>query len=279
MRKNRIPIIFLIFAMCTTAGFADRAHEIAKTAGLFVRLTKQNAASQKNASSSATPAPAIPDDLYLGFLKKQSSLPDLEPERFLTADDFKILNATVPAGMNAKNHTDFAEFLADRGEGNIYGIVGYLYYVSSTPASPAVALSCGHGYVEATTDFHMGIGFDEAIAKEIRSSSSPYQNDLAQKSIVVEMTSMFSAACSPPWDFQMLTAMIGHPVKAVGQLILDNGDLPKPPGAFEVRFVPVSPPFSYWKIIPVTRFYVSKSDVICAPDSPDWKKIEEIMKE
>jgi len=282
MRKNRISILFLIFSLCFDCGFADRAHEIAKMADIFVKANARNAAKtelyKEDAHYSDILGPVSTNDVYLSFLKNQSTLPDFEPEKFLTANDFKILNASSPAGINEKNRTNFAGLLADLGEGNIYGIVGYVYYVSSGTSSSA-ALSCGHGYVEVEPDFRIGIGFDEAVAKEIRTGSSPSQDELAQKSIVVEMTQQFRANGVFSWSIPLLNAELGHPVKVVGQLILDNSDFQKPPGAFEVRLGTTSAPFSYWKIRPVTRFYISKSDILCAPDSPDWKKIEEIIKE
>ena len=285
MGKRNIIIPALVSALLFTVCFADRAHEIAKTADLFSKANASCLAPEKSSAASGvelSPSLADTGDLYLNFLKKQSTLPDFPPEKFLTEADFQKLSASIPQGLDSKNHTRFAEPLADLGEGNIYGLTGYLYYAStSAPFSPSAEHNhkeLNHNDTETGADYLLVIGFDGALAAGIKAGRVPSNEELSRKSVVAEMTPEFRSAGSPAWSIPLLAALLGRPVKLTGQLILDNSGLTGPVLPPDPKMAPQSP-LPCWKIRPVTGFYITKSDTMSPPDSADWKTMEEIMKE
>lgn len=281
MDKKKIIIPALISALLSAVCFADRAHEIAKTADLFSKANVSYLEPMKSSAAAAgvQPSPFLlnTDDLYLNFLKNQSTLPDFAPEKFLTETDFQKLSVSIPPGLDSKNHTQFAEPLADLGEGNIYGLTGYLYYASTSPPFSSSAV-LNQNYFDAGPDYFLVIGFDGALAAGIKAGRLPSNEELVQKSVIAEMTPRFRMTGNPEWSIPLLAALLGHPVKLTGQLILDNSGFtePVPPADSKtVRQVPAP----CWKIRPITGFYITKTDTMSPPDSADWKTMEEIMKE
>ena len=279
MPRKKIVTFSLVLVISAGCAFADRAHEIAKTASLFIRANAKNAEYLKSYAAKYASAFEIPQDLYLNFLKNQSTLPDFDPEKFLTEKDFEVLNASSPAGITAWNHADFSGLLSGLGEGNIYGLIGYVYYAS--PSEDRADGGSGSDYDDehgARNFFTIWLGFDEALAKQLREGQVPPKAELAAKSVTVEMTAQFFTASRPNWSLALLNAELGRPVKVVGQLIFDNGGLAGPSANNPVHAA-ASAGFSLWKIRPVTRFYIGRDDMLSAPASGDWKTIEEIMKE
>ncbi len=282
MEIKKITALFLVLALFSCRGFADRAHEIAKMAPVFMRANAKNEQNLKEYAKSPIskriPPPAVPDDLYLNFLKNQTTLPDFEPEKFLTEKDFVTLNAAAPAGITARNHAEFAGLFSGLGEGNICGLIGYVYYASSQEFCDAGCGSCEDDSANRKF-FTIGIGFDEALAKELRDGRVIPQAELAGKSVAVEMTAQFYTASNPNWSPELMSAEIGRPVKVIGQLIFDNAGHPAAVSASTATAASASAVFSLWKIRPVTRFYIGQGDKLSPPASAGWKTIEEIVKE
>src|SRR5207245_10787955 len=82
-------------------------------------------------------------DSYLDFLKDQDPDPSLASTKNLGAADFTSLEAKLPQlssksgkgkakkgqALGQSNHAAFANQLAGLGEGNIYTVIAYLYFV------------------------------------------------------------------------------------------------------------------------------------------------------
>ena len=81
-------------------------------------------------------------DAYLNFLKNQTPAAGTGISRYITQASIRTLDANTPAGITTRNHADFAAILSGPGirEGNIVGLVGYLYFVQRTGAE---STNCG----------------------------------------------------------------------------------------------------------------------------------------
>ena len=71
-------------------------------------------------------------DAYLNLLKNQTPAPSSGISRYITQTSIQSLDANTPAGITSHNHANFAATLSGPGikEGNIVGLVGYLYFVA-----------------------------------------------------------------------------------------------------------------------------------------------------
>src|SRR6266852_4227338 len=132
-------LLALFLAALSVWAQNDRAHQLAAQAA------SQVAVSCGNVSTLAGCHPSHPTgcsnaqqpryDPYLNFLKNQQPARDLPPDRVLGLGDFVNLEDKIPAGIGRSNHADFADVLANIdgiGEGNIYAVVGYLYFTEDT---------------------------------------------------------------------------------------------------------------------------------------------------
>jgi hypothetical protein len=91
--------------------------------------------------------------------------------------------------------------------------------------------------------------------------------------MIVEMTPQYRAAHHPKWTAQSLDELIGHQIKAVGQLIVDNEHMS---GKDDCGFPePESTCWrsSVWELHPVVEFYYCPSDN-CAADSSAWVPLD-----
>ena len=269
----------------------DRAHQLAAQA------SSQVTAHCDNVNTLADCHPGFPTgcthaqhpryDAYLNFLKNQQPARDLPSDRVFEMSDFVSLEEKIPSGMGKANHAQFANQLAELGnglgEGNIYAVVGFLYFVEDTAVTSHHRGETCNCQLRAagTFDFHLGIGFDAAAAQHIR--QNPPQHDLKnpgvaeQTSIVVEMT---PHTRDPKWTVARLNRQRGKQVKVVGQLMLDNGHVnPTDDCAFlEEDTNPSCWRASAWEIHPVTQFFVCKTGSTCTASSPDsdWTRLESL---
>ncbi|MBL8222278.1 MAG: hypothetical protein JNL62_23785, partial [Bryobacterales bacterium] len=129
-------------------------------------------------------------DPYLNGLKNQL-LPQPSDPSALTylnsAADFAQLDRKLPAGLGKRNHEEFKDQLAALGEGNVIGTVGFFYYVQEGTAETSNCKLTG----EENTDFHLGIGYDAALAAKIKSKqalTAAEKRELKRTSVIVEMT-------------------------------------------------------------------------------------------
>ncbi len=267
----------------------DRAHQLAGVAAA------QTAAHCEGVQTLADCHPGMPTgctksakpryDAYLNFLKNQQVDRSLAPDKVLGESDFIDLEDAIPGGLKRNNHADFASALASTqgvGEGNIYALIGYLYFVEDTgKSSQHRGESCNCQLKTANSfDFHLGIGFDAALAQQIRTNPPVHDSrnpgDAEKTSVVAEMT---PHTRDPKWTVARLNRQRGKKVKVIGQIMLDNYHA----NASDDCAFQEDPPASCWRasvweIHPVTQFLVCKAGKTCGPDSPDsdWAKLESL---
>src|SRR5438046_6001858 len=149
--------------------------------------------------------------------------PNAGISRYITQTSIQSLDANTPAGITTRNHASSAATLSGAGirEGNIVGLVGYLYFVQRTGAE---STNCGLSGADET-DFHIGIGFNRTIALGLRDGhalTDVERRRLQQTSTVVEVTPHYRKQYRPTWTYNFPRQHIGRQVKVVGQLMLDN---------------------------------------------------------
>jgi len=291
-RMLRPTLLMLCSGVLMTSlwGQSDRAHQLASKA------PSQVAATCDTVSTLADCHPGEPTgcshaahpryDPYLNFLKNQTPGRDLAPDRSLSEDDFIKLEDKIPSGIDQQHHAKFASDLASLesslGEGNIYAVVGYLYFVENTATTSHHRGETCNCQLRSNNsfDYHLGIGFDPDLAKEIRTGATVHdpQNPGAaeQTSIVAEMT---PHTRDPKWTVARLTRQRGKQVKVVGQLMLDNAHAnSKDDCAFSEEPQQGCWRASVWEIHPVTQFFVCKTGKTCTASSSDtdWVALENL---
>lgn len=216
-------------------------------------------------------------DGYLNYLKNLLVLPTKAPERFLTATkDFDTLEQGLPHDLTRTNHKDLEDKLGKLGDGHVTGVIGYLYYAKKGGIESS---NCGLNDL-ADIDYHIGIGFDPELAAQLRSGQklTPDQRRqqktvMDQTSIVVEMTPHWRANFRSGWSLDALAPAVGHKVRVVGQLLVDNEHYdPKDDCGFQNAQTSCWR-LSIWELHPVTDFQVCNSDD-CTETSHDWIDLE-----
>ena len=201
--------------------------------------------------------------------------PGPEPVKYLTQDDFAALDKGLPSGLTAHNHADFQDELQRMGEGQIYGIVGYLYYSQHTSAESTNCQLTGPTGEEnvqddyTNVDFHIGIGFEPKPAESDTHS-------LQQDSVIVEMTpySRFLYE-NELWTLDNLKKAKGKLVRVVGQLMVDSEhNVPTQNCALAETSAQRSKCWraSVWELHPVVRFQVCPTNA-CTAASQDWVEL------
>jgi len=208
-------------------------------------------------------------DGFLNFLKNQHPPRDSSAVKFFTSlADYQSLNSSTPTELGKSNHFDMKDDLAKLGEGQEYGVIGYLYYAKQEGAESS---NC-----ELTapddTDFHIGIGFDPSVAA---SAMTPAKQSAADKSattqtaVVVEMTPQYRSNFAPEWTLDALKSVIGKQVKVVGQLIADNEHNVPKDNCGLAGHGDSCWRASIWELHPVTSFqYCKVAD--CSKDASGW---------
>lgn len=208
-------------------------------------------------------------DGYLNFLKNQEPARGSNPVKLLTsAADYQNLNSQTPTGLTKSNHFDFKDDLAKMGEGQEYGVIGYLYYVKQEGAESS---NC-----ELTspddTDFHIGIGFDKSVAAAVANPSKETAADtlaVKETAVVVEMTPQYRADLAPVWTTDALKKILGKQVRVVGQLMADNEHNNTKDNCGLPAHGATCWRASIWELHPVTSFQYCKVDD-CTNDAASW---------
>lgn len=226
-------------------------------------------------------------DAYLNLLKNQLIPPaGAEPVRFLTLNDVEGFDHQTPAGLNPrmKNHVEFKDDLARLGEGNIFAVIGYLYYAQRTGAESSNCQLARDDDEGTNVDYHVGIGFDADVAANLRTnpqSRRSQQKALSQSSIVVEMTPHFRYHFeNGKWTNENLQKVVGRQVKVVGQLLNDSEhNLPGQNCAIAASSQEKLSCWraSAWELHPVTQFLVcNNASQSCGPNSTDWAELDQV---
>lgn len=267
----------------------DRAHDLASKAASQrpvscprSGMTLQQCHDKFPDGCSASARPSY--DAYLDFLKDQDPGPTLASTKDLTASDFPGLESQLPTTLRATNHATFANRFANLGEGNIHTVIAYLYFAEDTSKGTATvppnSETCNCKLTAPNTfDYHLGLGFDPALAASAR-STHPKSVDAAftaleKHSVVAEMTPYTR---HPKWTFDRVNALQGQQVKVVGQLMVDNVHFNKND---DCHFTPAQASCwrsTVWEIHPITQFYVCKASGGCTVSSPasDWTNLDDM---
>lgn len=294
---------FLLLVSGSALG-QDRAHQLASQAGKQKvakcpqpnNLTSQQCHDQFPDGCSAAARPNY--DAYLDFLKDQDPDPGLGSTKNLVAADFQSLEAKLSQvssksgkgkaasqPLNASNHATFANQLAGLGEGNVYTVIGYLYFAQDTSKASAGKTATGEtcncrSADPANFDYHIGLGFDAKLAAQARSQhpqeGSTFFTQLQKGSVVAEMTPYPRHTRHANWTFEAVNAHQGEQVKVVGQLMVDNFHFNSAadcglPGAGSGCWRS-----TVWEIHPILKFYVCNVSSGCDAASPDsaWTDLD-----
>lgn len=282
--RSLAALIVLTLAVSPVA--ADRAHDLAKKAKkvqaehceAVVSFKDCHADYSTGCSHASTPG----YDAYLNFLKNQLPRPAAAAEvaGVLREQNFEELEGKTPDTLGRGNHADNADELADLGEGNIYAVVGYLYYAQVSPdpkkKGPGETTNC-QLTGDKNSDYHIGIGFDAEVGKKIRDGEKVSKKLLQQTSIIVEMTPHYRARFQPKWSVTRLQKVVGYQVKVVGQLMMDNEHIiPSQNCGHPEANTTTCWRKSAWEIHPVIEFYVCVAGTPCDVDSSDWKPLSQL---
>ena len=285
----------LLCVTCAVLGISpyllsfDRAHDLASKAAdqhpvkcpaTGMTLKKCHAQFPDGCSSAKTPN----YDAYLDFLKDQDPGAAMASTKDLVESDFPALESKLPGTLTDKNHADSASDFAGLGEGNIHTVIAYLYFAEdtskSTPTIPAIAETCNCRLKAAADfDYHLGLGFDAALATQAR-TSHPKQGSvlftkLEKQSVVAEMT---PATRHPKWTFTRVNALQGKQVKVVGQLMVDNVHFNTKDDCSVAGAATGCWRSTVWEIHPITQFFVCNASAGCTAASPasDWTNLDDL---
>src|SRR5260370_38858511 len=215
--------------------YADRAHDLAAVAGQQKPVTGTGCKpATLNTQTCHTRFPtgctdsAHKYDAYLNFLKNQTPGGSLASSADLGDANFKTLEGKIPKGLSISNHAKSAPALANLGEGNIFTVIAYLYFVEDTGSgsSPNKEITNCKLALPGSFDFHIGLGFDSALAATIRATKprpvfgSPGEMD--KTSVVSEMTPRTGG---PKVTFPPVKCLLGHLVNVERKAIFDNEQL------------------------------------------------------
>src|SRR5262249_8595164 len=157
--------LFLLLASIPAYAQTDRAHQLSSQA------SSQAAANCGGVTAVADCHPVKPTgctnsvhpryDAYLNFLKNQQPDRSIAPTRSLDINDFISLEEKVPTDIGRTHHAQFADQLADLGEGNIHSVMGYLYFVEDTAVTSRHSGGTCNWQLRRhnSFDFHLGSGF------------------------------------------------------------------------------------------------------------------------
>jgi len=247
-------------------------------------------------------------DAYLNYWKDRliAPTPAANPVKYFTQlQDYQGLDAKIPAGLTQNNQANYQDQLKQLGEGQLYGVIGYLYYAQHTGAeSSNCDLTGPTGDPDfSNVDYHIGIGFvppagaapaqedtaNAAVREPAARRKSPPKrpptagtgtSNLQQTSIIVEMTPHDRFQYEHEiWTLANLQKAVGKQVKVVGQLIIDNEhNLPSQNCATASTASQRQTCWraSVWELHPVVTFQVCPS-ASCAQDSTDWVELDQLQ--
>jgi hypothetical protein len=299
----KVPtVLFLLLAGSCTLHAQDRAHQLASQAAKQKaakcpqpnNLTLQQCHDKFPDGCSAAANPNY--DAYLDFLKDQDPDLSLASTMNLAAADFTSLEAKLPqlSGkgkgkksqlLNSSNHAAFANPLAGLGEGNIYTVIAYLYFVQDTskasPGHTAIGETCNCRIADPNDfDYHIGLGFDSSLAAQARTKhpkeGDPLFSQLQKKSVVAEMTPYPRHTRHANWTVERVNAHQGEQVKVVGQLMVDNYHFKASDDCGFQGATANCWRSTIWEMHPLMKFYVCNVSSGCNASSPDsaWTDLD-----
>jgi hypothetical protein len=267
---------------------ADRAHDLASqaTSQRPARCTPSALDTKKchqQFPTGCTDAHTLSYDAYLNFLKNHDPGPTEPSTKLLAKSDFQTLEGQIPAALKRRSakHALSAADLANLGEGNLFTVIAFLYFAEDTGAgSPPNLETCNCKVpIAGSFDFHLGLGFDPALATNIRDthpkSDVGHPGQMEKTSVVAEMT---PHTRHPQWTFDRVNALQGRQVKVVGQLMADNVHLnPKD----DCKFPQATSSCwrsTIWEIHPVTQFFVCNLSTPCDANSAPsaWTSLDDL---
>ena len=270
--------------------YADRAHDLASQAAKVKGASGCNPPSlttqtcHQQFPTGCTDSAKVTYDPYLNFLKDQNPGPAIASSAVLGQKDFQSLEGQIPAGFGKKNHARFASALAPLGEGNIVSVFAYLYFVEDTSKGSGGKLSMGETancklQLPDSYDFHVGLGFDPALAAQIR-QTKPQPNHthpaaMEKTSVVSEMT---PHTRRPKWTLARVNSLQGQQVKVVGQLMIDNEHFNANDDCAFPQAKPGCWRSTVWEVHPITQFFVCNLSTGCDASSPDsaWTSLDDM---
>jgi tetratricopeptide (TPR) repeat protein len=204
-------------------------------------------------------------DAFLNLLKNRIQFdPNSKPVGDLTLADFTGLERNIPAGIAGSNHADYADALADLGEGRVYSMIGYLF---SAHRANRETVNCQLSNIDSL-DYHLAL-----IPGPVAEKNRRLQ---AQSSIVVEVTPHYRAQYHQNWTLATLGGLLfaRRQVMVVGQLLLDNAHLRRSDdcGIADADLQRCWRA-SAWELHPVIQLYVCDSNSPCTRYSHNWKRI------
>lgn len=215
-------------------------------------------------------------DPFLNLMKNQMIGPPVDASKLPylnTTADFAKLDRQLPQGLGKKNHGDFQKELAVLGEGQVIASVGYFYYLQEGTAETSNCKLTG----EDNADFHLGIGYDAALAEKIRTRkalTAAEKRDLKRTSVIVEMTPHVRFSNGTSWNKETLRKALGRKVRVAGQLLFDNEH-----NVLSQNCAMVGADQSKcwrataWEMHPVTLFQVCPDDT-CTDTTGAWAEVE-----
>ena len=163
-------------------------------------------------------------DAFLSYIKNFLPSPDSsEAESVGTLHslaDFQAFDKqSIALELGKQKQAPFAGQLADFGQGNIYTAIGYIYY-----AIVGGIETCNCKLTNPSDrDFHIGLGFDAALAEKIRNGELTNRGkntdpDVQQTSIILEMTPHYRGQYHDTWTLPKVQQLEGRQVKIIGAI-------------------------------------------------------------
>ncbi len=281
------PVSLIALLLCTAAPVADdRAHTLAKYATQVQPEICENVQDFQDCHDNyltgcATPQPGKEPhyDAYLNFLKNQSPTNYGNPVAVLSKGGIEVFEGKIPAHLGKFNHKDHANELAGSGEGNIYAVVGYLYYFKHSGKETTNCMLTAR----ADTDYHIGIGFDPDTAQGIADGTIKVEHKQGEPStlpqrtsMIVEMTPHYRATYHEHWTDSRLRFAVGKQVKVVGQLLLDNEHYNAKDDCGHAGAKDSCWRMSVWELHPVTELHICRKGKGCGNDPDEWQELDSI---
>lgn len=267
----------------------DRAHRIARDASdaethFCGHIANSEACHDSFAEGCTLSQKPNTYDAYLNYFKNLTPSPDSAASQAVhtpltSLEDFqKFDHATIELGLGKKRQVNFSPDLADIGEGNIYRVIGYLYY-----AIPGGIETSNCKLIDVDyRDYHIGIGFDPDMANDIAngtitiSKKDTDTDPIKQASVIVEMTPHYRTQFHENWTLPRVQQLAGRQVKVVGQLIVDNEHNDAGQNcAFPNHDESSCWRASTWEIHPVTNFYICKTQNCSANSDAGWVELDD----
>jgi hypothetical protein len=214
-------------------------------------------------------------DPYLNLMKNQTEWKSTTPKQVFTSlQDVLNLEANIPPGLGKSNHGELLPKLQALGEGQIHGVVGYLYDIK-VEGKESSNCQLDDDAEDENIDFHIFIGFDPDIAEKIKTHKAltpAEKKKVTQESMIVEMTPHYRDTNNPEWTAAAVRAVKGEQVRVYGQLMVDNEHYVSGQDCAKDPHTPACWRASVWELHPVTDFQVCDTGK-CTANSAGWKPI------